>query len=186
LGPELPEGFSRLPVPCDPMELRLLSESDEDQALLAQRELAAEQFDFLIGYVDSLDWAEYLEKVEDTRQGQNLPEEDVPATFLIGEVDGDLVGRISIRHRLNPFLRTVGGHIGYAVRPQFRQRGHAQQMLKHALVEATRLGIDHVLVTCDADNLGSRITIERCGGVLEAPLSADTAETEKLRYWIVT
>ncbi len=168
------------------MELRLLSRSDKNQALLAHRELAAEQFDFLFSYDDGLDWVEYLEKVEDTRQGRNLPEEHVPATFLIAEVDGDLVGRISIRHSLNSFLRTVGGHIGYAVRPQFRRRGYAQEMLKHALVEAKRLGIDHVLVTCDADNLGSRTTIERCGGVLEAPLTAGTAETVKLRYWIDT
>lgn len=164
------------------MELRLLSKSDEDQALLAHTELAAEQFDFLFSYDDGLDWVEYLEKVEDTRQGRDLPEEHVPATFLIAEVDGDVVGRISIRHSLNSFLRTVGGHIGYAVRPQFRRRGYAQEMLKHALVEAKRLGIDHVLVTCDADNLGSRTTIERCGGVLEAPLAADTAETPRLRY----
>jgi predicted acetyltransferase len=168
------------------MELRLLSESDKDRALLAHRELAAEQFDFLFSYDDGLDWAEYLEKIEDTRRGRNLPEEHVPATFLIADVDGDLVGRISIRHRLNPMLRIVGGHIGYAVRPQFRRRGYAQEMLKHALVEAKRLGVDRVLVTCDADNLGSRATIERCGGVLEAPLTVDTAETLKLRYWIDT
>lgn len=175
---------SGCPLACEPIELRLLSESDKDQALLAHKELTGEQFDFLFGYDDGLDWAEYLEKVEDTRQGQNLPEEHVPATFLIAEVDGDVVGRISIRHRLDPFLRTVHGHIGYAVRPQFRRRGHAQEMLKHALIEAKRLGIDHVLVTCDNNNLGSRITIERCGGALEAPQAVEGSTADKLRYWI--
>ncbi|TKV27418.1 GNAT family N-acetyltransferase [Arthrobacter sp. NamB2] len=168
------------------MELRLLSESDKDQALLAHRELAAEQFDFLFSYDDGLDWVEYLEKVEDTRQGRNLPAEHVPATFLIAEVDGDLVGRISIRHSLNPFLRTVGGHIGYAVRPQFSKRGYAQQILKLALVEAKQLGIDQVLLTCDSDNYASKATIENNGGVLEAPRAADSATTVKLRYWIDT
>jgi predicted acetyltransferase len=168
------------------MELRLLSELDKDQALLAHKELAAEQFDFLFSYDDGLDWVEYLEKVDDLRQGQNLPEEHVPATFLIAEVDGDLVGRISIRHRLNPFLRTVGGHIGYAVRPQFRRRGHSQEMLKHALVEAKHLGLNDVLVTCDADNLGSKTTIERCGGVLEELQAIGGSAADKLRYWITT
>ncbi|RJT79170.1 GNAT family N-acetyltransferase [Arthrobacter cheniae] len=168
------------------MELRLLSESDKDQALLAHKELAAEQFDFLLSDDAAVDWSEFLKKVEDIRQGQNLPEEHVPATFLIAEVDGDLVGRVSIRHKLTPVLRTVGGHIGYAVRPQFRRRGYAQQMLKHALVEAKRLRIDDVLVTCDADNLGSKTTIERCGGVLEARRAVGGPTATTLRYWITT
>lgn len=167
------------------MELRLLSESDKDQALLAQKELVAEQFNFLLSYDADVDWTEYLEKVEDTRQGRNLPEGYVPATFFLAEVGGDLVGRVSIRHKLNPVLRTVGGHIGFAVRPRFRRRGYAQEMLKCAIVEAKRLGIDNVLVTCDRGNLGSKTVIETCGGV-EAPPTVDGCMANKVRYWITT
>ncbi len=155
-----------------------------DQSLLAHEELAADQKGFLLSYDPGIGWTDFLEKVEDTRQGHNLPDGHVPATFLIAEVEGNLVGRVSIRHSLNPFLRTVGGHIGYAVRPQFRRRGYAQQILKLSLIKAKRLGIDHVLVTCDADNHASRTTIERCGGILEAPLATDKVTTMKLRYWI--
>ncbi|TYC98825.1 GNAT family N-acetyltransferase [Arthrobacter echini] len=167
------------------MELRLLSESDKDQALLAQKELVAEQFNFLLSYDADVDWTEYLEKVEDTRQGRNLPEGYVPATFFLAEVGGDLVGRVPIRHKLNPVLRTVGGHIGFAVRPRSRRRGYAQEMLKCAIVEAKRLGIDNVLVTCDRGNLGSKTVIERCGGV-EAPQTVDGCMANKVRYWITT
>ncbi len=141
------------------MKLRLLSESDKDQALLAQEELAAEHFDFLLGYDPQVDWTGFLENVEDIRHGRNVPTGQVPATFLIAEVDGNLVGRVSLRHQLNPFLRTVGGHIGYAVRPQFRRQGYAQRILELSLAEAKRLGIDQVLVTCDADNVASKTTI---------------------------
>ncbi len=161
-----------------------MTESDMDQALLAHEELAADQKDFLLSYDPGIDWTDFLENIEDTRQGRNFPDGHVPATFLIAEVEGNLVGRVSIRHSLNPYLRTVGGHIGYAVRPQFRRRGHAQQILKLSLIEAKQLGIDHVLVTCDADNHASRTTIERCGGVLEAALATDTATRVILRYWI--
>ncbi|PVE16243.1 GNAT family N-acetyltransferase [Arthrobacter sp. Bz4] len=168
------------------MELRSLSESDMDQALLAQKELAVDQFDFLLSYDPGDDWTDFLVDLEAIRQGRDLSVGRVPATFLIAEVDGSIVGRVSIRHNLNTFLRTVGGHIGYAVRPQFRRRGYAHQILKLALLEAKRLGIDQVLVTCEADNHASRSTIENCGGVREAPLAADTATTAKLRYWIDT
>ena len=46
-----------------------------------------------------------------------------------------------------------------------------------ALAESSRLGLDQVLVTCDHDNVQSRLTIERAGGVFE-----DRRE-DKLRYW---
>ena len=88
----------------------------------------------------------------------------VPGTFLVAEVDGQLVGRVSIRHELNAHLRREGGHIGYGVRPGFRGRGHATRMLALGLQRLAELGFDEVLVTCDHDNVGSIRVIERCGG----------------------
>lgn len=167
------------------MELCLLTERDRDEALQAHGELAAERFDFLLSYDTGTDWRQFLADVENTRRGRNLPEGRVPATFLLAKVGGDLVGRVSIRHSLNPSLRAVGGHIGYAVRPQHRGRGYAHQILTLSLIEAKRLGINRVLVTCDAHNHASKRTIERCGGMLEATLSVDgDTVNSKLRYWI--
>jgi predicted acetyltransferase len=52
------------------------------------------------------------------------------------------------------------------------------------LLEAWKLGLDDILLTCDSDNVGSRRIVERNGGQLwsEGP----TADTGKLvaRYWI--
>jgi len=96
-------------------------------------------------------------------------------------VDGqDYLGRIALRHQLTERLRETGGHIGYDVRPTARRRGHATAMLLAALPRAHDLGIDPVLVTCDADNLASRKVIEASRGVLEDERHGT------LRYWVPT
>jgi predicted acetyltransferase len=96
--------------------------------------------------------------------------------------DGDeYLGHISLRHSLdNPFLAEAGGHIGYAVRPGARRRGHASAALRQVVEVAGRRGIERVLVTCDLDNTASARTIESCGGVLEDERSG------KRRYWVST
>jgi predicted acetyltransferase len=96
-------------------------------------------------------------------------------------VDGDeYVGRMSIRHELNHWLREVGGHIGYDVRRSRRREGHASAMLAAALPIARGLGVDRALLTCDVDNVASRLVIERNGGVFE------DERRGKLRYWVPT
>ncbi len=107
----------------------------------------------------------------------------MPATFLLARVGGDLVGRVSIRHELNDFLAEFGGHIGYAVRPQFRRRGHATEILRQALVVARGEGVERVLVTCDDGNSASQHVIERCGGALEDARLTDNGKRTR-RYWI--
>ena len=92
--------------------------------------------------------------------------------------DEEVVGRISLRHTLTPWLLEVGGHIGYAVRPTARRRGHATTALGLMLRVAAERGIDPVLVTCDDDNVGSRRVIEANGGVLE------DVRNRKMRFWL--
>lgn len=104
----------------------------------------------------------------------------VPVTHLWW-VDGSaFLGRLSIRHRLTPWLLDYSGHIGYDVRPSARRRGHATAMLREAIPWCRGMGIDPVLVTCDADNIASRRVIENNGGEFE-----DQRDV-KLRYWIST
>jgi predicted acetyltransferase len=91
-----------------------------------------------------------------------------------------VVGRISLRHELTPWLLEVGGHIGYAVRPTARRRGHATRALALMLPVAAARGITSALVTCDETNVASRRTIEANGGVLE------DVRNGKLRFWVPT
>jgi len=126
-------------------------------------------------------FARYVESVrEEELEDGRRPEGFVPSTWY-WYVDGDTyLGRIQIRHRLTPWLLDYGGHIGYGVRPAHRRRGHATAMLRDVLPYARALGLDPVLVTCDATNIASRKVIEAGGGKFEDERDG------KLRYWIRT
>lgn len=151
------------------LRLRPLVLADEHEARAAHAELLADGFEFLLtaGHGTSPDdWPAYLAALELERVGRDLPPGRVPATFLVAEVAGTIVGRVSVRHRLTPVLERVGGHIGYAVRTAHRRRGHATSMLRQALERAADVGIATALATCDEENATSAHVIERCGGTL--------------------
>ena len=164
------------------MKLRPLSLEDEAEALQGHSELALENWEYLLGYKEDMPWPEYLEILGHQSTGTNLKEGRVPATFLIAENEGNLVGRASIRHELNDFLLSVGGHIGYGVRPSYRRQGFATEILRQSLTYIHGLGVREVLVTCDDDNLGSIRVIESQGGILENKVEFEG--TLKRRYWI--
>src|SRR5674476_1621830 len=110
------------------MLLRPLGVSDEEQALQAHEELAQDGFEFLFELEQESAWPVYCGRLESQRRGVDLPEGRVPATFLVAEAEGQIVGRVSIRHELNAYLAEVRGHIGYGVRWQASTRQGATQL----------------------------------------------------------
>lgn len=64
----------------------------------------------------------------------------------------------------------VLGHIGYAVVPWRRRQGHATRALALLLDEVRCEGLDHVLLTADADNIPSHKVILANGGVPDGRL----------------
>ncbi len=164
------------------LRLRPLRASDEREVTAAAGELEADGFAFLLGRDEADDWPEYVELMSRRSRGESLTGRLVPATFLLAECDGAIVGRSSIRHELDEFLLNEGGHIGYCVRPAYRRRGYAGEILRQSLVIARSEGIERVLVTCDGHNEASARVIEGAGGELE-DVRIGSDGIEKRRYW---
>lgn len=102
--------------------------------------------------------------------------------FLVNENER-IVAMINIRHELNDFLWKIGGHIGYGVRPSERRKGYATRILREALAVCQELKIEHVLVTCEASNIGSAKTIINNGGIEDEPYK-DRDGKKTRRFWI--
>jgi len=166
-----------------PLVLRPMRAEDEPEAVAAQAELEPDDFTFLLFRNPLEPWTDYLAQLERERCGVGLGDDRLPSTFLVAEVDGALVGRISIRHELNKLFENSGGHIGYCVRPAFRRLGYATEILRQGVLLARGLGIERVLVVCDEGNAGSMIVIESLGGVFE-DVREDLKGRLVRRYWV--
>jgi predicted acetyltransferase len=173
-------------APSAELTLRRPTLDEEEEFLRAHRSTSPEVPSFLHYYEEGMAFGRYLDVLAEQETGIDLPTpRHVPSTFLFAFVGNRIVGRASIRHRLNPFLERLGGHIGYVVVPEFRRRGWATEILRQSLVIAReRCGVGRVLVTCDDDNVGSIRTIEKNGGVLENIVMGPDLEKPKRRYWI--
>ncbi|MDO5111801.1 MAG: GNAT family N-acetyltransferase [Clostridia bacterium] len=109
----------------------------------------------------------------------------VPSHTYMGvrKSDNKVIGIIDLRHHINhPVLGSWGGHCGYSVRPSERGKGYAKEMLRLNIINAKLLGIQELLITCDAANLPSEKTIVACGGVFEKTVAVDGRMIK--RYWI--
>jgi predicted acetyltransferase len=166
------------------LRLRPPRPGDEARGRLAHQELREDGYAFFIDYDPAEPWAEFIDRIDRQRSGNDVPAGRVPAAFLMAWVGDEMVGRTSIRFALNEYLASAGGHIGYAVLPAQRRLGYGTEILRQSLVVARAHGVDAVLLTCAIDNAGSRAVIERCGGQFESIVHDPKEGVEKRRYWI--
>jgi predicted acetyltransferase len=100
--------------------------------------------------------------------------------------DGAFCGSIGLRWQpgTGALPPHVLGHIGYAVVPWKRGRGHATQALALMLEEARREGLPYVELTTDPDNRPSQRVILGNGGVLVERFHVPAYGKEELRFRI--
>jgi predicted acetyltransferase len=130
------------------------------------------------------DFPAYVERLR-AEQGRPPTEPGRVPVSVFWLVDGvAYVGRVTLRHRLHPRLRRLGGHIAYEIRPSRRRRGYGTQALALVLERARAVGLRRVLLVCAEDNAGSRRIIEAHGGVLEGTFRVRERPEPVRRYWI--
>lgn len=163
------------------MRLRRPRMSDEAVLRAVHAEFEPDSFPFL--FSPDLSWGDALDELDREARGDLTPGR-VRSDYFVAEVDGTVVGRVSIRHSLTPGLLAIGGHVGYGVRPAYRGRGYATSMLGLCIARLTELGVADILLTCAEDNAASARVIERCGGVLEDVRYLADGIPGTRRYWI--
>ena len=137
-----------IPVPGPSMDsvLRIPTQSEEAEFLRAHRATSPSVRHFLHYYEEGMLFRRYLEVLAEQERGENLPANHVPSTFLFAFAGTRIVGRVAIRHALNPSLERVGGHIGYVVVPEYRRQGYATAILRQSLqIARQKLGLKRVL-----------------------------------------
>lgn len=77
-------------------------------------------------------------------------------------VDGIEVGRVIMRLG-DDHLHSIDGHIGYTIYPEYQGHHYSYDACLLLKEKYLSLGYDHVLITCDPDNLASKKIIERLG-----------------------
>lgn len=171
LEPVGPDLTVRFPAPGDERDIRA-----------AQTELEPDGFTFAFDLDD--DFEGWCREVRAAAEGVGVTDGWVRSILHVGVLEGDVVGRLSVRPELNDFLRRRGGHLGYGVRPGWRGRGVAGALLAHGLGLLAEEGVTQALLTCDDDNRASAAVIERAGGVLQDVADVDGHRTR--RYLLPT
>ena len=134
------------------------------------------------------DFTDYFKHTENERLGINLKPGYVSHT-VFWLIDGnEYIGTFDLRHSLTPYLKNIGGHIAYQIRPDKYRKGYAYAGLLLCLDEAAKMGIDEVLITCKQHNIASYAimhkALQNVGGNEDIPFD-DNGVINK-RVWLKT
>ena len=116
-----------------------------------------------------LSFSKYIQSLNDEAQGIDLRDNWVPATtFFLVDNTARIIGATNIRHKLTETLKSIGGHIGYGIRPSARGKGCGSTILQLAIEKARIIGLQKVLLTCNKNNIYSAKIILKNKGRLES------------------
>ena len=118
-------------------------------------------------HIGSMGFKEWYKAVQDNKDKNKIPKEySTQTTYLVIE-NSEIVGILNARWDKVPVLMLFGGLIGYSIRPKFRGKGYANEMLKLGLEKFKERGINEILISCKDFNIPSKKVIEKNNGIFE-------------------
>ncbi|MDT8717652.1 GNAT family N-acetyltransferase [Clostridium sp. 19966] len=125
---------------------------------------------------------EYIKFLDDYSNGINLTNGQVATSTFWLIHNNEVVGVTRVRHE----EVECAGHIGYDIAPCYRKKGYGSIILKLALKEAYKLGINKAIVTCGVDNISSKRIIEKNNGQLLGTVFDEEDNENLYKYSIDT
>lgn len=158
------------------MELREILETDKTEILKIYNEYinveSTKGIDTFEGirnfeHLENMDFEKWFQELQDNKNKDKLSKEfSTQTTYLVVE-DSEIVGILNARWEKVPALMLFGGLIGYSIRPKYRGKGYANEMLKLGLNKFKDKGINEILISCKDFNIASKKVIEKNNGIFE-------------------
>lgn len=118
-------------------------------------------------HLQNMNFEEWYQELQDNKNKEKLPKEySTQTTYLVVE-NNEIIGILNARWDKVPVLMLFGGLIGYSIRPKYRGKGYANEMLKLGLDKFKEKGINEILISCKDFNIASKKVIEKNNGIFE-------------------
>ncbi len=105
--------------------------------------------------------------------------------YLIDEDNPDyIIGFGNINENDYHIRGLNNGNIAYGIRPNERNKGYGNAILKLLLEKCKEMGMKEVCVSCLKNNISSKNIIIKNGGKLDKEFFDDTSEEYGLKFWI--
>ena len=158
------------------MKLREIIRADKEEILKIYSEYInaepIEGIDIFEGirnfeHLECMKFEEWYEELENNKNKDKIPKEySTQTTYLVIE-DNEIIGILNARWEKVPTLMLFGGLIGYSLRPKYRGKGYANEMLKLGLDKFKEKSINEILISCKDFNIASKKVIEKNNGIFE-------------------
>lgn len=106
----------------------------------------------------------------------------VPASNFLFIKDNEIIGNLQIRHHIeHPNLKEMWWHIWYAIVPWEWGKWYGKEQLRLGLLEAKKLWLQEVMVSCLSENTASARVIESQWWKLISEIVLDNPPNDRLQ-----
>jgi predicted acetyltransferase len=130
------------------------------------------------------EWLKYCQRIAKVPPlSEDFP---VQINYWVVNESGLAIGLIRLFPQLNNQLLNRGGHLGYYIAPDYRNRGFGSQALRSGIKILHDFGVESALVTVDTNNALSLRMVHSLGGNLEDErVDSETGQAFR-RFWLST